>query len=141
MKSRISKRRAALVEAFVRTWSVKSAVKVVSKKFNVSEAALRTDWYKRDTWSPEVFDGVTDSAMRDVYLLGVHRTLRQIEYELANNENPSCRVGLLKAKAEIFFKLIELQEFFDNQVLLKRIEALEERQELLDSDKQTGKVT
>jgi len=74
--------------------------------------------------------------MRDLYLLGVHRTLRQIERELPRNPNPSCRVGLLKAKAEILFRLIELRQSVDSQVLLKRIEDLEKRLDSLASEKQ-----
>ena len=130
-----------MIRAFVKTWSIKSAVNIVSKKFKVNEGVLRADWNRRGTWPAEVFDGVTDPAMRNIYLLGVHRTLRQIERELTKNKNPSCRVGLLKAKPEILFKLIEFQEFFDNQALLKRIDTLEKRLELLDLDKQPGNAT
>lgn len=125
-----------LAQVFIRTWSLKSAVKTVSKKFKASEDALRADWNRRDSWPAEIFEGISASAMRDIYLLGVHRTLRQIERELAGNPNPSCRVGLLKEKAEILFKLIELQRSIDNQVLLKRIEAVEKKLEFLALEKQ-----
>jgi len=125
----IDDRRRLMVKVFVRTWSLKSSVKTASKRSGVSEAALRVDWHRSYTWPKEVFCGISDSVMRDFYLLGVHRTLRQIERELVGNANPSCRVGLLKAKAEILFKLIDFQQVFDNQALLKRIEALEKRLE------------
>ena len=67
MRDTIAKRRAALVKAFVRTWSVKSAVKVVSKEFNVSEAAVRADWYKTDFKGPDC-GGSTDQVLAPTYI-------------------------------------------------------------------------
>ena len=125
-----------LLEVFIRTWSLKSAAKTVSRKFEVGEGALRADWNRRGSWPAEVFEGISDSPMRYIYLLGIHGTLRQIERELSVNPNPSCRVGLLKTKSEILFKLIEVQRSFDNEVLLQRIEAMEKRLESLASGKQ-----
>lgn len=140
MKGQIKERRVMMADVFVRVWSLKSAVKVVSERFHVSEATVRGDWHRRHKWPKEVFDHVSDPLLSEFYHMGIHRTLRQIESELTQNTNPSCRVGLLKTKAEILFKLMEVQKSIVDQVLVKRIEAMEKKLEFLESDRQKDKV-
>ena len=73
--------------------------------------------------------------------MGIHKTLAQIERELIQTTNPNCRVGLLKNKAEILFKLIEVQRSIANEdELKKRIQTLERKLEFLDSGKQNGET-
>jgi hypothetical protein len=137
----VNERRRMMVDVYVRTWSLKTVVKVVSERFHVSEAALRIDWNRRHTWPKEVFDHISCPGLIDFYLVGIHRTLRQIEKELTRNTNHSCRVGLLKAKTEVLFKLIEVQQSIVNQeVLMKRLEKLEEKLRLPESNSQDDRT-
>lgn len=124
-----------MANVFVKTLSLKSTINIVSKKFKVNEAALRVDWNRKDTWPTKVLDKVSSPVLRDFYLLAVHRTLRQIERELTQNTNPSARTGLLKCKAEILFKLIQIQQSFVEQDVVKRIEKMEKKLEVLESEK------
>ena len=132
---RINERRRTFVEAFVKKWSLNPAIKFVSKKFKVDEATLRVDWSRRKSWPKEVFDQINPSDLIFLYRLGVHRTLQQIEKEYSKTTNPSCRVGLLKTKAQILFKLIAVEQALVDQDLLKRVEAMEKKLELLESGK------
>jgi hypothetical protein len=132
----INERRRLMIKVFVKTWSLNSAVRVVSKKFNVRQSALRVDWSRRHQWSKEVFSQISYPFSVDIYLMAIHKTLRQIEAELRCNTNASCRVGLLKTKADILFKLIEIQKsVFCQKDLMERMENLEKKLEFLDASK------
>ena len=130
-----------LVYYFISTWSLKSAAEAVSKRFNVSKETLRVDWHRRNKWLKEVLDHVSSPILSEFYLMGIHRTLQQIEEELTQNTNPNCRVGLLKTKAEILFKLIEIQKSIEYQeVLMKRIENMEKKLQSSESKNQKDRV-
>ena len=66
----------------------------------------------------------------------VAKNREDFEKEFEKTANSSCRVGLLKLKVEILFKLYEVQRSNDYQVLLKRIEPIEKRLEFLESQRQ-----
>ena len=136
MTSQITKRRRALIENYVKTFSLKTAVETVSKRYRVNEAALRVDWQRRKNWPKEVFERLNDFLPTQAYLMAIHRTLAQIENELEKTTNSSCQVGLIKLKIETLFKLYEIQKSNDYQVLLKRIEPMEKRLEFLESQRQ-----
>ena len=129
-----------MVDTYTKTLSLKATVKYVSKKLGVSERTLAVDWHRRDKWPKKVFDDVNSPVLRDFYVLAIHRTLRQIEKELTQNTNPSCRVGLLKTKSEILFKLLEVQKYVVEQDLAKRIGDMEKKLEFLVSNKQKDEV-
>ena len=132
MKSRIQERREFLLQAYVETLSVKKAVQTCAKEYNVSEETVRSDWRRRRKWQKNTLNSVRDPILFDIYYLGIHRTLLQIERELTQNSNPSCRVGLLKAKAEILFKLMDVQETIVHQeILMNRIRKMEKRLDTL----------
>ena len=139
MKKTLKERRLMMANSYAKTWSLKSAVKTVSEKYNVNEASLRSDWDRRRTWPKEVFESLSDPVLRECYLLGIHKTLAQIERELNQTTNSSCRVGLLKIKAVILFKLIDTQNGVSQEVLMEKIESLERKLQGLISDKQKEK--
>jgi hypothetical protein len=136
LKETVNERRKLMIDVFLKTWSLKSAVKAASTKFHVRETALRVDWGRRPTWPRQVLDYIGNPSCCDLYFLGIHKTLGQIEHELACCTNPSCRVGLLKTKAEIFFKLIEIRRSAEDEALVKKIEAMESKLKFLVSEKQ-----
>ena len=126
MHSEVNERRRLMIEVYSKTFSLKTSIKIVSKKFQVDPATLRVDWSRRHKWPKEVLGQLNDPLLIDFYHLGIHRTLRQIERELTQTTNPSCRVGLLRTKADILFKLLDFQKGdVEKEVLTKRIENLE----------------
>ena len=127
--------RKELLEKYLQTFSIKEACEATAKKFDTTVAALRMDWYRNKNWPREIFDCLRDPGMIDFYLLGIHRTLSQIEKELATNTNPSCRVGLIRTKADILFKLIEIQKNDNIKDLTGRVESLEAKLQALESDR------
>lgn len=134
MRKGLPERRRLLIEIYVKTWSLRKAIEVVSKRFQVSEATLRVDWQRRHTWLKEVSEQLSDSTQSEFYLIGIHETLAQIDRELKQTSNPSCRVGLLKTKIDVLFRLIELQNLVDHQALAKRVEEMERKLEFLESE-------
>jgi hypothetical protein len=134
LTKRLYERRRRFIEIYVKTWSLRKAIEAVSKRFHVNEATLRVDWQRRRTWLDEVFEQLSDPIQNEFYLIGIHKTLAQIERELERTSNPSCRVGLLKTKIDVLFRLIELQNFVDSQVLAKRVEEMERKLEFLESN-------
>jgi hypothetical protein len=130
-----------MVSIFVKTWSLKQTVDVVSERLHVSKGSLRGDWHRRHRWPKEVFDQISDPILSEFYHIGIHQALRQIEVELCDCKNPSCRVGLLRAKAEILFKLMEVQRsIVQDEAVMKRIESMEEELRFLKSNGQNCKV-
>ena len=139
MKKEVEQRRKNMISDYVKTWSLKETVKINSKKYNVSEEALRMDWSRRKSWPKKVFENL-DEVSCEFYVLAVHNTLNQIEKELSQTSNPSCRVGLLKTKVQILFKLIEIKKSLSDQALLRRIERMEKKLEVLESGKKNFEV-
>ena len=141
MKRQIKDRRTKFTNVYCQTWSIKTAIEVVAKEFNVSEATIRVDWSRRLKWPKEVFENLKDPFLLDVYHQGIHRTLRQVEWQLTKIKNPNCIVGLLKTKADILFKLMDFQKHIINEEkLLTRIENLEKTVQLMKSQKRDKKV-
>jgi chromosome condensin MukBEF ATPase and DNA-binding subunit MukB len=134
LRKQLFERRRLLIEIYVKTWSLRKAIEVVSKRFQVSEATLRVDWQRRPTWLKEVFEQLSDPTQNEFYLIGIHESLAQIDRELKQTSNPSCRVGLLKTKIDVLFRLVELQNLVDNQALAKRVEEMERKLEFLESE-------
>ena len=133
MRRQLLERRRTLIKIYTKTWSLKEAIETVSKQFQASEATLRVDWQRRHTWLKEVFPQLSDPILSEFYLIGIHETLAQIDREFKRTSNSSCRVGLLKTKMDVLFRLIELQNLADNQALAKRVEEMERKLELLES--------
>ena len=141
MGNAVNERRALMISIFVKTWSQKTMVDVVSERLHVNKSTLRCDWHRRHNWPPEVFDHISDPILAEFYHIGIHHALRQIEVELGDCTNPSCRVGLLRTKAEILFKLMENQRsVVQEEAMLKRIESVEKKLRFLESNSQNGKV-
>lgn len=131
-KSNILDRREAFISYYYRTFSLKAALEATSQKFNISVSTLRVDWARRDNWPKHVFKNVTDPVLNFIYRLGIHRTLQQTELLLSETTNDNCRVGALKLKADILFKLINLQKSITIERVLERLENLESKLEILD---------
>jgi chromosome condensin MukBEF ATPase and DNA-binding subunit MukB len=116
LRKQLFERRRLLIEIYVKTWSLRKAIEVVLKRFK------------------EVFEQLSDPTQNEFYLIGIHESLAQIDRELEQTSNPSCRVGLLKTKIDVLFRLVELQNLVDNQALAKRVEEMERKLEFLESE-------
>ena len=132
MRRQTKERRMKFTDIYCRTWSLKAAIEITSKRFNVSEATLRTDWSRRGKWLKEVSEYLSDPNLMSIGDMGIRRTLQQIEVFIAETSNDNCKLGALKHKTKILFKLKEAQrskaaEEFLKKEILERLENLERK--------------
>jgi len=138
-KSDIQERRKYFVMIYVRTASLKAALEATYAKFGVSVPVLRVDWNRRDKWPEEILENANDPVLMDIYDLGIRRTLQQTELFIAETDNPNCKLGGLKLKFNILFKLKEsVAEKIFKQEILERLANLEKKFE--NFELQNGKV-
>ena len=79
--------------------------------------------------------------MSNLYHQGIHRTLRQIEWQLTKITNQNCLVGLFKIKVDILVKLMDVQKHISyEEILLSRIDNIEKTVELMKPQKRGENV-
>ena len=79
--------------------------------------------------------------MSNLYHQGIHRTLRQIEWQLTKITNQNCLVGLFKIKVDILVKLMDVQKHISyEENLLSRIDDIKKTVELMKPQKRGENV-
>ena len=126
MKTEIRERRIFMMEEYGRSLSEKEAIEATAKKFKVNKGSLYTDWSRRENWLNEIVDLKDSSNMIRQLVFEIYRSLQGITKLSENADNDNCKLGALKLRIKVLFKLVDLYRTYDNEELRQRVEQLEE---------------
>jgi hypothetical protein len=109
------------------TGSKKIAEQEIAQEFRVTTKAVRIDWRRRASWPKENFEEINNPVFTFLYMLEIREALNQIEKIIRKTENPNCKLGAIRTKADTLFKLVNLQRSVSLENILDRMEKLEAR--------------
>ena len=137
MKNSNDDRKKSFIDTLMRTGSMKIALEVTSKKYNVSKSALRMDWQRRAVWPKEIFEGLTDPNLTFLYILEIRKALQQNEEIIRKSQVLNCKLGAVRTKIDTYFKLVNLQRSIHSDKTFERLEILEKKvDELLETKRE-----
>ena len=126
MNKQVRERREFMVQEYNRTQSEKKAIESTSKKFKANKNSLYVDWSRRNNWLNEVVNLKNSCYIIQQLLKEALKTLQEIDKLASEADNDNCRLGALKLRVNVIFKLIDVYRTYDNEELRERIKKLEE---------------
>lgn len=107
MKKTLLERRRQFIKDFCRGVPLNIIVKGLSDKYGVSEQTIYSDWRRRNSWMPILFN-VEDETLILQYIAGLKEVIPAAWTQYVEGDNTAAKVGALRLAKDIYMDLIDI---------------------------------